>query len=178
METGKVTPSPDMARLSVDELHLLRGLLAFPNEASLELLRELSEVWPWLEAAGQDMDAGSLDDWRSEYCRLFFNGEEAARCPHFSSAYEGAPNNAASKVAGLYMRAGLPLCNIPPDFIGSELNLLAELLESEHDLGSSLLHEAWLHMAGWIPQFAACLRRETRLALYRVMADRLEQLFT
>ena len=166
-----------MPQISVDELHLLRGLLAFPNESSLELAIDLAEVWPWLQDARADLEAAGLEQWREEYRRLFFGGDQPAACPHHASAYAGVSRDAPWHIARLYARAGLPLCNVPPDYIGSELNLLAELLESEHDLGSGLVHEAWSHMADWIPRFAGCLAESTRIGLYRGIAARLHDLF-
>ena len=177
MGIGEATPSLSMPQISIDELHLLRGLLAFPNESSLELALDLAEVWSWLQDTRDDLEAAGLEPWREEYRRLFFGGDEPAVCSHNASAYQGIPRDAPWHVARLYARAGLPLCNVPPDYIGSELNLLAELLESEHDLGSGLVHEAWSHMAAWIPKFARCLGTNTRLGLYRGIAARLEDLF-
>ena len=177
MGIGEATPSLSMPQISVDELHLLRGLLAFPNESSLELAIDLAEVWPWLQDARDSLEDAGLEAWREEYRRLFFGGDQPAVCPHHASAYPGVPRDAPWRVARLYARAGLPLCNVPPDYVGSELNLLAELLESEHDLGSGLVNEAWSHMAAWIPQFARCLGKSTRLDFYRGIAARLQDLF-
>lgn len=177
MATGEATPTLSMPQISVDELHLLRALLGFPNESSLELARELGGVWPWMRDARQDIQAIGLEPWREEYRRLFFGGDQPTVCPHYASAYGGVPRDAPWRVARLYSRAGLPLCNVPPDYIGSELNLLAELLEGESDFGSALLHEAWEHMTHWVPLFARCLQEHAQLSLYRGIGERLETLF-
>jgi|GEM_PF-4258166 len=177
MGTGELQTVASLPRLGVDELHLLRGLLTFPAESTLDLVRDLSAVWPWLGDAVRELDTLGLDDWRAEYRRLFFHGAAPALCPPFASAYAGGGDEPAWGMASLHMRAELPLSNLPPDYLGAELNLLAELLESEHDLGPELLQEAWRHMQGWVPAFADCLVRHAGLHLYRGIGQRLDQLF-
>ena len=168
---------PSAPPLSVDELHLLRGLLVLPSEALLDLIRELSAFWPCLSRARAEVDGQPVEALREEYLRLFIGGESPPLCPPFASAYLAPGSQSAVVVARLYAAAALPLTNVPPDYIGSELNLLAELMESEHDLGPELLGETWNHMAAWVPQFAATLRMRAHSGLYQGIGERLGQLF-
>lgn len=177
METSELQIQPGVSRLSVDELHLLRGLLAFPGEPVRELVQDLATVWDWLAGAERQLASLGLDEWRAEYRRLFFRGQQPAQCPPFATDYAGPGEGPAWAMASLHLRAGFPLTNMPPDYICAELNLLAELLESEQDLGPALLGEAWEHLRGWVPEFATRLERQAQVELYRGVARRLLELF-
>ena len=169
---GSVYPA---TRLNVDELHLLRGLLAFPTDDSYALVKQLARSWSWLGSVRDELESTSIDDWREEYRRLFMHGHAPALCPPYESAY--AHGDVQWDIAMLYSRWGVSMCSMPPDYLGSELNLLAELLESEGDLGREPVAEIWEHLTAWVPRLADDLERHARISLYRGLAARLRELF-
>ncbi|MDX5334349.1 MAG: hypothetical protein LPK58_09895, partial [Gammaproteobacteria bacterium] len=61
METIELQAQPGASHLSVDELHLLRGLLAFPGEPVRELVQDLATVWDWLAGAERQLATLGLD---------------------------------------------------------------------------------------------------------------------
>ena len=144
---GSVYPA---TRLNVDELHLLRGLLAFPTDDSYALVKQLARSWSWLGSVRDELESTSIDDWREEYRRLFMHGHAPALCPPYESAYAHGD---------------------------VQWDLLAELLESEGDLGREPVAEIWEHLTAWVPRLADDLERHARISLYRGLAARLRELF-
>ncbi|HEB95635.1 MAG TPA: molecular chaperone TorD [Sedimenticola thiotaurini] len=153
------------------------GLLGLPGDESLPLLEELSRRHPWLAPAVAELSALPLDQWQGEYTRLFVNDRPRTRCPPFESAYRGGSMDgpAGTEVAALYRRAGLGAEAMPPDYLGTELECAAFLLErGETALLRELRRE---HLARWVPRFATDLREAAGLRLYRLLGERLALLF-
>lgn len=88
----------------------------------------------------------------------------------------------AGDLAGLYGRVGLAADSIPADYLGAMLECASYLLENrgsdEDAQWDAHWHELWdVHTVPWVPRFVADLEQHSRLALYRMVAQRLGQLF-
>lgn len=161
------------------ELELLAALLAMPQAGSLEALAEVAGETPWLQAAVDQLHSTPLEEWQAEHTRLFISGHPHTPCPPFESVWrEGKMmGHSLDKVQRLYVQAGFtPSAELPADFLGSELELLAAVLAQQPE--SPLLGEVANHLHGWILPFARQLQAESRLALYRVLGEKLEAVFT
>lgn len=173
-----MTSAPGVVELDFDELYVLGGLLQMPDAASYALVRDLAVVWPWLKEAERSLEAVPLEAWQQEFIQLFIHRSPRAPCPPYESSYseELEPGECAARAAQWYLRAGLRPSHMPPDFLGAELRLLAEMLElSEPD--SQLVHQLLERLREWVPQFAEALESNTQLEIYRSLARRLKALF-
>lgn len=162
------------------ELELLAVLLGTPGEEALEVLQSISTSEPWLQDAVTGLADVPLQEWQAEHTRLFVSGHPRTVCAPFASVWkEGKMQGQARDAAlALYARAGFkPEAELPADFLGSELQLLAFLL-AQNPLDESLVMDTLEHLRDWVPPFSEALRRESRVALYRAMGERLETLFT
>lgn len=168
-----------VAHLNVDELYLLNGLLAMPTRDSFELVSDLAGMWAWMQPLQRSLDALSLAEWQREYQRLFIHGKADAPCPPFESFYrdERVPGLAGCEVAKLYAHTGIRLQNIPADYLGSELNLLAELIHLAEEVDTDIIIEMWERLGNWVPKLARDLSQHASLEFYQVLGQRLGQLF-
>jgi TorA maturation chaperone TorD len=65
----------------------------------------------------------------------------------------------------------------PPDYLGTLLECAADL-SADPETPRDLWLELWIgHLASWVPRFCRDLRAQTRIKLYRVVAERLAALF-
>lgn len=167
-----------------ETLRVLAELLGVPDDDALPRLRDLQATQPWLEAAIAEIEALPLDEWQGEHTRLFISGYPKTVCPPFASVYrEGRMSGtAAGDLAGLYGRVGLEADSIPADYLGAMLECASYLLENrgkDEDLRwDTHWHELWdVHMAPWVPKFAADLEEHSQLALYRMVAAQLGRFF-
>ncbi|MBS4097820.1 MAG: molecular chaperone TorD family protein, partial [Sulfuricella sp.] len=110
---------------------------------------------------------------------LFICGHPKTACPPFESAFLGGGmfGIACDRLGDLYRRAGLQAEDVPPDYLGTQLECAAYLLEQPCDHSNELLQELWRdHLAGWAPRFGTALQGESRLQLYRELGAQLEEL--
>lgn len=167
--------------LDFDELYILSGLLQMPTQESYELVEDLADLWPWLQGLRESVRSLPLEAWQQEYIQLFIHGSPRAPCLPYESVYreELEPGECAARMAEAYIRAGERIPNMPPDFLGAELRLLAQLTEQpQGTTGAQLAHELWDKMRGWVPRLAADLAAHARLEVYRALGRRLRELFT
>jgi TorA maturation chaperone TorD len=166
---------------SVQELNLLSGLLAEPCEDSLAAIEELAPQLPWLSAeALAQLQKTSLDHWQMEHTRLFISGHPKTDCLPFESVWtEGQMmGEAVMRMANWYQDANFQLeTELPADFLGTELQFLAYLIE-QHREQEDLLAEVLTDMNAWIPKFTTAVKIHADLLLYKDWAKRLEALFS
>ncbi len=172
--------SADAVAVEPHALRLLGGLLASPGSDSLEVLRELAGENAWLGESLAELEDTPLEDWQAEHARLFISGHPKTACPPYESAFLGGAmfGVACDSLADLYRRAGLEAEGLPPDYLGTQLECAAWLLEQSCGHSGELLRELWRdHLAPWTPRFGATLAMESRLRLYRQLGEQLQGLF-
>jgi TorA maturation chaperone TorD len=85
---------------------------------------------------------------------------------------------AVMRVNNYYQMAGFKIeAELPADFLGTELQFLAFLIE-HHREQEELMHQVLTDMNAWIPKFATAVRIHAELLLYKDWAKRLEVLFS
>ena len=164
---------------SAETLRLFAGLLASPGTESLTALRELVGENAWLGESIAELEQTSLEEWQAEHARLFISGHPKTACPPFESAFRGGLmfGAACDQLGDLYRRAGLQAEDLPPDYLGTQLECAAYLREQPCDHSNELLQELWCeHLAVWMPQLGALLQKESRLLFYRQYGQQLEGL--
>ena len=174
-----------------DPSHLRRlaMLLAMPETGALEALREIADAEPWLAEPIAELESRPLEHWQAEHTRLFVNGYPRTPCPPFESAYRqgNMGGTAAQDLQGLYRRAGLESGAVPPDYLGTQLEFAAYLLDAgpasgpeagDADcLAGTLATELWSeHLCRWLPRFARDLHTQSEWMLYRGLGERLARL--
>lgn len=160
------------------DVSLLGILLAAPQDDSLEALTDIATEQSWLAAAVAELQTLSLEEWQAEHTRLFITGHPYTACLPFESAWrEGRmAGHSLIKIQQLYAHTGFtPSAELPADYLGSELEWLASLLLAE-TLDEEVFMQALVHLREWVPAFAQTLQQESKLALYRVIAQKLETL--
>ena len=166
---------------SVQELNQLSGLLAEPCEDSLAAIEELAPQLPWLSAqAIEQLKNTPLEHWQAEHTRLFISGHPKTECVPFESVWtEGQMmGEAATRIHQFYQAAGFtPDTALPEDFLGTELQFLAFLIQ-HHREQEEALHEMLELLSTWVPKFATSVRIHAELQLYKDWAKRLEALFS
>jgi len=166
---------------SVQELNLLSGLLAEPCEDSLAAIEELAPQLPWLSAqALEQLRSTPLANWQAEHTGLFVSGHPKTHCMPFESVWmEGQMmGEAVMRLNDYYQMAGFTVeTDLPADFLGTELQFLAFLIE-HHREQEELMHEVLSDMNAWIPKFTTAVRIHAELLLYKDWAKRLEVLFS
>jgi TorA maturation chaperone TorD len=163
-----------------ETLRLISGLLASPAIDSLEVLHELAGKHGWLSQSVAELGSVGLEDWQAEHARLFISGHPKTACPPFESAFVGGSmfGAACDQLGDLYRRAGLQAEITPPDYLGTQLECAAWLMEQGCEHSKALLQELWReHLAAWAPQFGAALQAESGLLLYRQLGRQLGKLF-
>ncbi|WP_236786449.1 TorD/DmsD family molecular chaperone [Allochromatium tepidum] len=170
-----------------DPSHLRRlaMLLAMPETDALEALREIADEEPWLAEPIAELESLPPERWQAEHTRLFVSGYPKTPCPPFESAYRqgNMGGTAAPDLQGLYRRAGLESGEVPPDYLGTQLEFAAYLLDAGSGEGDTdcsagtLAAELWSnHLCRWLPRFARDLQTQADLALYRGLGERLARL--
>lgn len=170
-----------------DPSHLRRlaMLLAMPETGALEALREIVGQEPWLAEPIAELESLPLERWQAEHTRLFVSGYPKTPCPPFESAYRQGSmgGTAALDLQGLYRCAGLESGEVPPDYLGTQLEFAAYLLDAGQGvegadcLAGALATELWdAHLCRWLPRFAGDLQAQTGLALYRGLGECLARL--
>ncbi len=164
----------------IQELIVLAGLIGEPCEESLEAIQELAPQLQWLSPEAVDEIKNlPLERWQMEHTRLFVSGHPKTECAPFESVWtEGRMiGEATHKINDLYAKVQYkPDAELPADFLGSELEFLAFVLENYAEQQAFLL-EILEHLHGWIPKFAKAIRIHAELTFYRDYAKRLEALF-
>jgi putative dimethyl sulfoxide reductase chaperone len=163
------------------ELRILASLLGAPDLDAKEAVLELATHYDWLQPAAQELAQLPLDEWQAEHTRLFVSGYPTTPCPPFESAYLSGrlygPQTQAIKQ--LYKRMGMDAraSGVPDDYLGTLLECAAHL-NSDPAAGRVFWHELWNeHLTRWVPRFCRELQIESRLELYRMVAERLCILF-
>ncbi|MDD5058786.1 MAG: molecular chaperone TorD family protein [Sideroxydans sp.] len=166
-------------KTSPEILRLFSGLLASPGIESLDALREMAAEHVWLGESVAELEQMPLDEWQAEHTRLFICGHPKTVCPPFESAFLSNTmfSAASDQLADLYRRAGLQAEELPPDYLGTQLECAAYLNEQPCTRSSELLLELWReHLAAWLPKFGSALQNESRLQLYRLYGQQLAEL--
>jgi len=168
--------------MSAPDLQLSAMLLGMPDENSLPTLLELALEHAWLKPAVEELLQLPLQQWQAEHTRLFINGYPKTPCAPFESIYRHGrmEGPACDELIRLYTAAGVSATDdIPADYLGTMLELAAELFERRTpaaDRQLQVLRDR--HLAGWLPQISQRLQRETCLKLYRTLGERLEAWIT
>ena len=158
------------------QILILAGLLAFPEQDAREALRDLLPLAPWLAEPLAELDPLPLDQWQGEHTRLFVNGYPRTPCPPFESVYRQGRmgGTVVAELAGLYRRAGLEAREAPADYLGTQLECLAILAVEADPAREGLGRELWdEHLSRWLPRFSRDLQVHGELRLYRVLGERL-----
>ena len=158
------------------QILILAGLLAFPEQDAREALRDLLPLAPWLAEPLAELDPLPLDQWQGEHTRLFVNGYPRTPCPPFESAYRQGRmgGTVVAELAGLYCRAGLEAREAPADYLGTQLECLAILAAEADPARGALGQELWNeHLSRWLPRFSRDIQVHGALRLYRVLGERL-----
>lgn len=164
----------------IQELVVLSGLIGEPCAESMEAIKELAPQLNWLsDEAVKEIEELSLENWQIEHTRLFVSGHPKTECAPFESVWtEGRMiGEATQSISDLYQKVQYkPDADLPADFLGSELEFLAFVLENYAEQ-EDFLFEILEHLHGWIPRFAKAVRIHAELRFYRDYAKRLEALF-
>jgi len=161
------------------ELRILASLLGVPDPDAKEAVLELAVHYDWLQPAAQELEQLPLEEWQAEHTRLFVSGYPTTPCPPFESAYLGGrmygPQTQVLKQ--LYKRMGMYPSGASADYLGTLLECAA-YLNTNPAVGKVFWSELWHeHLARWVPRFCRELQLESRLMLYRSIAERLCILF-
>ncbi|MEA1987875.1 MAG: molecular chaperone TorD family protein [Pseudomonadota bacterium] len=164
----------------IQELVVLAGLIGEPCEESMEAIQELAPQLNWLSnEAVAEIESLPLERWQMEHTRLFISGHPKTECSPFESVWaEGRMmGETTDKINELYATVQYkPDAELPADFLGSELEFLAFVLENYSEQQAFLV-EILEHLHTWVPKFAKSIRIHSDLAFYRDYAKRLESLF-
>ncbi|MBK1672071.1 hypothetical protein CKO35_01905 [Ectothiorhodospira shaposhnikovii] len=162
-------------QLDVDELCILSGLLSPPTMDTLEAMEEMAESWAWLKPALPELRMLGLPVLKQEYQRLFSDAE----CPARESAWsDHVLAGGSHNLLVLYRQAGMALQGRPPDSLAMQLIYAAWYLEQDLPNSPYGWQDLWAHLCAWVPRFARCLQDKAALEIYRVLGQRLEELFT
>jgi TorA maturation chaperone TorD len=167
-----------MNKLST-ELRILASLLGAPDMDAKEAVQELAAHYAWLKPAAEELHETPLEVWQAEHTRLFVSGYPTTPCPPFESAYLSGRMYGPQerKLKDLYKRMGMMSSDAPADYLGTMLECLA-LLNAEPDVGRAFWSELWdRHLGRWVPRFCRELQAESKMVLYRIVAERLCVLF-
>lgn len=159
------------------QLRILALLLAHPGEESLAALEEMAREEPWLAPALDELEKLPLETWQAEHTRLFLNGWPRTPAPPFESAWRSGQldGSACEELEQLYRSAGLSATGAPADYLGTQLEFSAWLLE-QGDPGN-LVPVLWEeHLAQWLPGFCEKLEAASDLQLYALLAAELQRL--
>ena len=136
-------------------------------------------ITPGFNPLPKRLDKLPLGEWQAEHTRLFVSGYPTTPCPPFESAYLSGRMYGPQerKLRDLYQRLGMAPSNAPADYLGTMLECLA-LLNAEPKVGRAFWSELWdRHLGRWVPRFCRELQAESRIVLYRIVAQRLCVLF-
>lgn len=160
-----------------NELNLLASLLNAPDLCTKEAVLELAEHYPWLKPATEELEKLPVDVWQAEHKRLFLDCAFALQPCDFKQLTRRPHGPPLKTLQQLYKRMGLGFAETSADYFGTLLECAA-YLNANPNLGKIYWSELWHdHLACWIPGFCKELKAESRLAIYRVIAERLNMLF-
>lgn len=145
-----------------------------PEDDALDVLKDMLPSAPWLASSLPELEQIPLDHWQAEYTRLFVSGYPKTPCPPFESAYRQGTmgGTTAGDLGSLYRRADLQATEVPADYLGTQLEFAAYLLERSD--GKELLLELTRdHLAHWLPRFAQDLQAHSQVELYRSLGVQL-----
>ena len=161
------------------ELRILASLLDAPDMDAKEAVLELAAYYDWLKPAAEELEKLSLGEWQAEHTRLFISGYPATPCPPFESVYLSGRMHGPQErsLKDLYRRLDLSASGVPADYLGTLLECAAHL-SADPENGKPFWSELWDgHLGLWVPRFCRELQEESRLVLYRIVAERLCVLF-
>lgn len=186
MSSNNITPQ---------QLRILAGLLAIPDEDSLAVLEEISQQNSWLTDSFKELKTIPLEHWQAEHTGLFVNGYPKTPCIPFESAYRHSIMNGhvCGEIERIYQSVGLETIeDLSPDYLGVMLECAAFLLEQtltpQANSGEDTevhpeefernFQALWQdHLAKWVPKFANDLQEHSQLRLYRTVGLKLKELF-
>jgi TorA maturation chaperone TorD len=158
-----------------NELSLLASLLDSPDVDTKEALLELAAHYPWLQPAVNELEHIPVDMWQAEHDRLFPKNEHTNVV---SISVQANTNQILplQTLKQLCKRMGIRLI-ASTDYLGMVLECVAHL-NANPALGKVFWSELWHeHLSCWVPGFCSELKHKSRLALYRIIAERLCELF-
>ena len=161
------------------ELRILASLLGAPDMDAKEAVQELAVHYGWLRPAAKELEELPLGEWQAEHTRLFISGYPTTPCPPFESVYLSGRMHGPQEQAlkDLYRRMDLSASGVPADYLGTLLECAAHL-SSDPETGKAYWSELWDgHLGRWVPRFCRELQAESKLAIYRTVAERLCVLF-
>lgn len=162
-------------------LRLLGLMLCMPDEESLPLLETLASEQPWMQAGLHELAETPLSHWQGEYTRLFVSGFPTTPAPPYESAYrhQSMFGPVVDELIELYRNAGLSVGQMPADYLGTQLEFAAYLVESADPRAGQWLTQLWReHLQCWLPKFVADLCQHSRLLIYRLWGGQLTLLTT
>lgn len=159
------------------ELNLLASLLNAPDIDTKEAVLELAAYYPWLQPAADELAQLSVDAWRDEHSRLFHgydNTDHSHNCGLLNLYRNSLPLQTLKQLG---KRMGMGIIDMSADYLEVLLECTAHL-QANPALGKVFWSELWHeHFAHWIPDFCNELKRKSQLVLYRIIAERLYELF-
>jgi len=161
------------------ELRILASLLGAPDSDAKEAIEELAAHYEWLKPAAEELKDLSMGEWQAEHTRLFISGYPTTPCPPFESAYLSGRMHGPQEqsLRDFYRRLDLSASGVPADYLGTLLECAAHL-SADPEKGRPYWSELWDgHLGRWMPRFCRELQQESRMALYRIVAERLCLLF-
>jgi len=173
---------------------LLGGWAREALSSCLPGLRELGygsveELRRLVDALSSDWDASDL---RREYTRLFISSHPRLPCPPYESVYVSEEREVmseqVSEILGILRGWGLGLSDSfrdLPEHIAVELELAAYLLEQmklaiqegdpdEAERAERDLRRLVTHLTRWVPEFAGCVRAESKVEFYKIVVSSME----
>lgn len=162
-----------------NELNILASLLNTPDLNTKEAVLELANHYQWLKPAAAELEQLPVAVWCAEHNRLFVDDGTANSLISRDglSAGKRLQNVPLQTLKQLYKRMGLGLLDASADYLATLLECTVYLYANPA-LGKTFWPELWYeHLAYWGPGFCHRLKCESRLALYRIVAERLCMLF-
>jgi len=164
-----------------DMLRLYGLMLCMPDKESLSLLQLLSTEHAWMQAGLYELTETPLSHWQGEYTRLFVNGFPSTPAPPYESVYRHRTmcGPVVDELSELYREAGLCVGQMPADYLGTQLEFAAYLIDSNDPRAAHWHARLWReHLQNWLPGFIADVCQHSRLLLYRLWGGQLTLLAT
>lgn len=178
---------PDVELVKLFDGESLTECLDGWRTLGLDVTSEAAEITAWLRSAGSE---AALQELQLEYTRLFVNAYPRIPAPPYSSVYLGEDRlvwgQSTARAAKLYEAAGLHMAEDfaeIPDHIAAEMEfasyLIVEQRRKRDDSSDSVsdlaaIEDEFLnqHLFQWAPAFFGRVAECSRVAFYRLMAEK------
>lgn len=168
-------PSPDLVAPASNNL-LLLSLATALNNGHRSLLAPFDQLWDEIRRLSAGASSG-LGELQVEHTRLFYGPPCPLVSPYEHAYREGGVAADATKLKDTYRRCGLaPACGFKDlaDHVCLELELMAYLLAKGDGVEANRFRSR--HLAGFLPCFAAAVRKHTTSPFYIALAEALDAL--